>query len=142
MTSSWAKRSESSSAAAALLAAAGVAAVIRGDVSGRDGRCMSADAVCKTPLAACDQKSALDEIETGLRMLRGNGCDASAGPGASVISREKGLVDIAWFLAPRLLIAFATAADGGARFVALWQPRRRSRIARGTQGFAARRHLL
>lgn len=83
---------------------------------------MSADAVCKTPLAACDQKSALDEIEAGLRMLRGNACDASAGACASVISREKGLVDIAWFLAPRVLIGFATAADCGARFVALWQP--------------------
>jgi DNA-binding CsgD family transcriptional regulator len=121
---SWSKGPESSSAAAAVLAAAGVAAVIRGDVSGRDGRCIWADAVCKTPLAACEQKSALDEIDAALRLLRGDAVERGAGANAGEvsISREKGLVEIAWFLAPRVFIGFATSPDGGSRFVALWQP--------------------
>ena len=113
-----------SSAAAALLAAAGVAAVIRGDVSGRDGRCIWADAVCRTPLPACDQKSALDAIDAALRLLRKNAAETAPeaeGDEFSIV-REKGLVEIAWFLSPRVFIGLSTSQDGDSRFVALWQP--------------------
>lgn len=93
-------------------------------MSGQDGRCIWIDAVCKTPLAACDQQSALDEINAGLRMLRSDGCHGSAKSkaGDPAISREKGLVEIAWILTPGAFIGLGTAADGSARFVALWQP--------------------
>jgi DNA-binding CsgD family transcriptional regulator len=121
VTSAWSRRSESGSAAAALLAASDVAAVIRGDVSGRDGRCVWADAVCKAPLAPGDQKAALDEIDAALRMLRSNGSGPRPGNVEPSISRENGLVEIAWYLAPRVFIGSTASPDGGARFVALWQ---------------------
>ena len=44
--------------------------VIRGDISDGDGKCVRADAVCKTPFAADDQKAAVDEVAAALRMLR------------------------------------------------------------------------
>lgn len=97
--------------------------MIRGDVSDRDGRCLWEDAVCKTPLEPCEQKTALDKIAAALGALRAGGAQASPGSGDVVVSQEKvgGLVDITWFLAPDVLIGCARSPDGGWRFVALWQ---------------------
>jgi DNA-binding CsgD family transcriptional regulator len=106
-----------------LIAAAGVAAVIRGDVSDRDGRCIWADAVSRAPLSASEQKSALDEVAAAVRAIRADGSEAPTGIGDAPVGRERigGFVEIAWSLGRRVLVACAASPDGGARFVALWQ---------------------
>ncbi len=101
--------------------AAGVSAVIRGDVSDRDGYLLRADATCKTPLTADEQKVTLDEIAMALRAMRGQ-CSELAQPGGAPITRERiaGMVELAWTLSPRLVVGCATCPDIGSRFVALW----------------------
>lgn len=122
MTPSWSSGAESSSAAAALLAAAGVSVVIRGDISERDGKCVRADAVCRTPFAADDQKAAVDEVAAALRVLRRDRPQEAARSGTSM-SRERigGMAEIAWFLSPKLFVGCAICPSVGSRFVALWR---------------------